>query len=94
MPNTLPTCATQSRPAEAPVAHRAPVTDAAPMGRLLRRPEVERETGLSRSSIYRLMDEGKFPRPRRTAYRAVAWASVEIDVWKASRPLASDTEMR
>jgi prophage regulatory protein len=62
-------------------------------GRLLRRPEVERETGLSRSSIYRLMDEGKFPRPRRTGHRAVAWPSVEIDAWKASRPFADAMEV-
>lgn len=69
------------------------VSSGAPLGRLMRRPEVERETGLSRSSIYRLMDEGKFPRPRRTGYRAVAWPSAEIDAWKASRPFSEPSEM-
>ncbi|KUR80803.1 AlpA family transcriptional regulator [Novosphingobium sp. FSW06-99] len=54
---------------------------------LLRRPEVERETGLSRASIYRLMNEGVFPRPRRIGRRAVAWPAAEIDAWKATRPL-------
>jgi prophage regulatory protein len=56
--------------------------------RWLRRPEVERETGLSRTSIYRQMDEGTFPRPRRIGRRAVAWPASEIASWKASRPLA------
>ena len=32
--------------------------------RLLRRREVEKITGMSRSSIYRLMPDGEFPRPR------------------------------
>lgn len=62
-------------------------------GRLLRRPEVERETGMSRSSIYRLMDEGQFPRPLRTGHRMVAWSSIAIDAWKASRALTRPSEM-
>lgn len=65
----------------------------APIGRLLRRQEVQQETGLSRSSIYRLMDEGKFPRPRRMGARAVAWPSAEIDAWKATLPIASPSDV-
>ena len=42
-------------------------------GRILRRPEVELRTGLSRSSIYALMAEGIFPRPIRLGKRAVGW---------------------
>ena len=57
-----------------------------PTGRLLRRPEVERETGLSRTSIYRQMAEGTFPRPRRIAPRTVAWPAAAIEAWKAARP--------
>ena len=53
---------------------------------LLRRPEVERQTGLSRATIYRQMDEGTFPRPRRIGRRAVAWLASEIDAWKATKP--------
>jgi prophage regulatory protein len=55
---------------------------------LLRRPEVERRTGLSCTTIYRLMDEGAFPRPLRIGVRAVAWPEHEIDAWQASRPLS------
>jgi prophage regulatory protein len=63
--------------------------------RFLRRPEVERQTGLSRSSIYRLMelpedDPLHLPRPRRIARRAVAWPQSEIDAWKARRPASHD----
>lgn len=54
---------------------------------LLRRREVERETGLSRTSIYRMMSEGAFPRPRRIGRRAVAWPASQIEAWKAGRPL-------
>lgn len=54
---------------------------------LLRRPDVERETGLSRTSIYRQMDEGSFPRPLRIGRRAVAWRASQIDAWKSSRPV-------
>lgn len=61
----------------------------APVGRLLRRREVELEVGLSRSSIYRLMDQGMFPRPVQTAERAVRWPSYVIDAWKRSRQIAA-----
>lgn len=55
-------------------------------GPLLRRKEVERETGLSRPTIYRLMSTGQFPRPRRIGLRAVAWSSTEIQAWKEALP--------
>ena len=42
-------------------------------GRILRRPEVQVRTGLSRSTIYAMMDEGLFPRPIRLGKRAVGW---------------------
>ena len=41
--------------------------------RLLRRREVEEITGMSRSSIYRLMKKGKFPRRVRIGSKAVRW---------------------
>jgi prophage regulatory protein len=63
----------------------------APLGPLLRRPEVERETGLSRSTIYERMEAGTFPRPRRIGARAVAWPASEIEAWKAAQPIAGNT---
>ncbi len=56
--------------------------------RLLRRRNVEEITGLSRSSIYRLMQEGEFPRPVRVGPTAVRWRESDITAWLESRPVA------
>lgn len=47
---------------------------------LLRRPEVEKRTGLKRSSIYTRMSKGTFPQSVSLG-RAVAWVEEEIDAW-------------
>lgn len=57
--------------------------------RYLRRTEVEALIGLSRSTIYRMMDEGEFPRPIRLTRKAVAWKDADIAAWLASRPVAA-----
>lgn len=54
--------------------------------RLIRLPEVKLRTGLARSSIYRMMDDGSFPRPRKLGPRAVAWLLNDIVQWIDSRP--------
>ena len=41
--------------------------------RVLRRPDVQRRTGLGRTAIYVLMAEGKFPAPIRLTAKAVGW---------------------
>ena len=56
--------------------------------RLLRRREVEEITGIGRSSIYRLMKKGKFPRPVRIGPAAVRWRASDITAWMESRPVA------
>ena len=56
--------------------------------RLMRRREVERIAGLSRSSIYRLMQEGEFPKPVRVGPAAVRWRASDITAWIESRPVA------
>ena len=56
--------------------------------RLLRRREVEKITGMSRSSIYRLMHEDEFPRPVRVGPAAVRWKASDITAWIESRPVA------
>ncbi len=55
----------------------------------LRRPAVEAATGLSRSTIYEMMDRGEFPRPIRIGRRAVAWPESAVIAWLAKRPLAA-----
>ncbi|MFZ5756932.1 MAG: helix-turn-helix transcriptional regulator [Pseudomonadota bacterium] len=59
---------------------------------LLRLPQVEALTGLSRSSIYRFAQtdraakqENPFPSPVRLGLRAVAWRESEVMAWIASR---------
>lgn len=52
---------------------------------LLRRKQVEARTGLTRSTIYALMAEGKFPKPVPLVGRTVAWTESSIDKWIAER---------
>lgn len=52
---------------------------------LIRRREVERLTGLSRSRIYDLMKQGVFPRQITLGAMSVAWLDVEIREWIANR---------
>jgi len=52
---------------------------------LLRLPAVMRVTGLGRSTIYRLVSDGEFPRPVHLALRAVGWRKTDIDTWFAER---------
>ncbi|WP_226649016.1 helix-turn-helix transcriptional regulator [Microbulbifer variabilis] len=49
--------------------------------RILRLREVERYTGYKRSSIYRMIQEGLFPKQRRIGPGAVGWDSREIEAW-------------
>ena len=56
--------------------------------RLLRRRQVEEITGMSRSSIYRLMQVEEFPRPVRVGPAAVRWRGSDITGWLESRPVA------
>lgn len=53
---------------------------------LLRLPDVQRLTGLSRSSIYRLEALGEFPKRVRLSERAVAWREEELVNWNEARP--------
>ena len=55
---------------------------------MLRRQDVEKKTGLSKATVYRLVKERKFPQPIQLTERAVAWRSEEIDEWLESRPRA------
>ncbi len=53
-----------------------------------RRADVEAATGLSRSTLYAMMDRGEFPRPKRIGRRAVAWSESSIVEWLAQRASA------
>lgn len=48
---------------------------------ILRLPTVKCCTGLSRSTIYLRISEGRFPRPVNLGGRAVGWVESEIQIW-------------
>ena len=66
-----------------------------PKNKLIRFPEVMSRTGYGRSSIYRKMEDGSFPKslklggppkdPNEFDSRAIAWIEVEVDQWIESR---------
>ena len=53
--------------------------------KILRRKDVETMIGLSRSTIYKLMSQGSFPKAIRLGPRAVGWRLSDIEVWIESR---------
>ena len=57
--------------------------------RFLRLPEVLARTGLSRSTIYVRLEQGRFPRPVSLGGRAVGWIEAEVDEWMRERIAAS-----
>lgn len=68
---------------------QAPASAPAPLGRLLRMKEVERETSLHRATIYRGIKAGTFPAPRMIGPQRVAWPEADIEAWKASLQVRS-----
>jgi prophage regulatory protein len=52
---------------------------------LIRLPEVLKMTGLSRSSVYRRVDAGTFPKAVALGGRSVAWVEEEIKAWIEAR---------
>lgn len=51
--------------------------------RLVRLPEVRSLTGLSTATIYRKMDEGRFPPKVRLSVNIVAWYASDVGRWVA-----------
>jgi prophage regulatory protein len=62
---------------------------------ILRRKQVEAETGYSRSTIYLRISQGLWPRPVRLGPRAVGWPASEVAAVNAARIAGkSDQEVR
>ena len=57
--------------------------------KILRLPIVLDRTGLSRSTVYQRVTEGKFPRPVSLGARAVGWIETEVEEWIAGQIEAS-----
>lgn len=60
--------------------------------RLLRLPEVQRLTGLGRSSIYEQIRAGRFPRAVPLTTTARAWRADEIATWVDERTAERDAK--
>jgi prophage regulatory protein len=56
---------------------------------IIRLPTVKARTGLSRSTIYLRISEGRFPKPVSLGSRAVGWIETEVNDWLAERIAAS-----
>jgi prophage regulatory protein len=58
--------------------------------RIIRMHEAKLKTGLSRSTIYKLESEGKFPPKIKLSERTVGFLEPDIDAWIAERVAASN----
>ena len=56
---------------------------------ILRLPLVMARTGLSRSTIYLRISEGRFPKPVSLGGRAVGWIEAEVNDWLNQQIAAS-----
>ena len=59
--------------------------------RFIRLPAVRELTGVSTAQLYRLMQDGSFPRAIVLGPNARAWRLSEIVAWQAERVAARDT---
>lgn len=48
---------------------------------ILRMPDLRRLTGLSKTTIYRMIAEGEFPRPVQLRRQSVGWRASAIQRW-------------
>ncbi|MEI5997211.1 AlpA family phage regulatory protein [Paraburkholderia bengalensis] len=51
---------------------------------IMRRTEVESETGLSRSTIYQRVKAGTFPAPVKLGERSVGWRVADVEAFLSS----------
>ena len=52
---------------------------------LMLAPEVDARVPYSRAHLYRLEDQGEFPKRKRIGANRVAWIRAEIEQWLADR---------
>ena len=55
------------------------------MNTILRLSAVKNKTGLSRSTIYLRMRQGKFPKQISLGDRAIGWVEHEIEAWVSTQ---------
>lgn len=55
--------------------------------KILRCREVQQAIGLSRSTIYRMIERGDFPRPQKLGLRAIGWRESAVENWMYKQPI-------
>jgi prophage regulatory protein len=53
--------------------------------RIVRWPEVQQQTGLSRTTTWREVRAGRFPAPLKLTDHAIGWRQSDLAAWLASR---------
>ena len=64
------------------------------MQRIIRLPEVVKSTGLARSTIYKKIMEGNFPKPIALGSKSVGWVESDIENWIQGRISESKIELK
>ncbi len=64
------------------------------MRKVLRIPEVLNKVGLSRSTIWRKVRDGKFPPPVLLGGNSIGWFNHEIEEWLEARPRLGKTQTK
>ncbi len=57
---------------------------------LLKLPQVIERVAISRSQLYRYLNDGQFPRPVKVGDRGVAWLASEVEAWVHARVAERD----
>jgi prophage regulatory protein len=69
--------------------HMSTIPNAVMPTRLIRLHELRRRVPLSRTRIFELMAEGRFPKNIKLSDRASAWDAAQIEQWIAERKAAA-----
>ena len=58
------------------------------MSRILREPDVERMTGMKRTTLWRWRKRGLVPQAVQLGPRAIGWRASDVEEWVKNRPFA------
>ncbi|GAB7553337.1 hypothetical protein NRB_28430 [Novosphingobium sp. 11B] len=78
-----------SVPYVAPIENGSTISPVA--NRLIRLDQVSEIVGLGKTLIYRLISEGRFPRPLKLGLNASRWSEIEVQSWIAEQVAARPT---
>jgi prophage regulatory protein len=53
--------------------------------RFIRMPDLRSKVGLSKSQIYKLIQQGEFPKPIKLGDKIAVWAQTEVEEWMSSK---------